>query len=75
MGKSKSQHVVPNDSGWAVKKGGSSKATTIVQTQEKAIEIAKGIAKQQGAELFIHGRDGKIRERNSYGNDSFPPKG
>ncbi|EGD1666955.1 DUF2188 domain-containing protein, partial [Escherichia coli] len=23
----------------------------------------------------IHGRDGQIRERDSYGNDPFPPKG
>lgn len=70
----KTQHVVPNDDGWAVKKGGSDRATKIVPTQKEAIEIAKEISKNQGAELFIHGNDGKIRERNSYGNDPFPPK-
>jgi hypothetical protein len=74
MAKSKTQHVVPNQGDWAVKKGGSDRATTIVSTQKEAIEIAKEIAKNQGAELFIHGKGGQIRERNSYGNDPFPPK-
>jgi hypothetical protein len=75
MSKGKSQHVVPRDGEWAVKRGGSERATTIVSTQQEAIKIAKGIAQNQRAELFIHGRDGQIRERNSYGNDSFPPEG
>jgi hypothetical protein len=75
MSKGKSQHVVPRDGEWAVKRAGSERATTIVSTQQEAIKIAKEIAQNQGAELFIHGRDGQIRERNSYGNDSFPPKG
>lgn len=26
-------------------------------------------------ELFIHGTNGRIRGRNSYGNDPYPPKG
>ncbi|HEY5746113.1 MAG TPA: DUF2188 domain-containing protein [Chryseolinea sp.] len=75
MSKGKTQHVVPHDNHWAVKKGGSDRSTAIVPTQKQAIEIAKEISKNQGAELFIHGRDGQIRERNSYGNDNFPPKG
>jgi hypothetical protein len=28
----------------------------------------------QGSELLIHGQNGQIRERNSYGNDPHPPK-
>lgn len=75
MSKGKSQHVVPQDGEWAVKRGGSERATTVVPTQKEAIKIATEIAKNQGAELFIHGRDGQIRERNSHGNDDFPPKG
>ncbi|MFZ5972545.1 MAG: DUF2188 domain-containing protein [Bacteroidota bacterium] len=75
MSKGKSQHVVPHDGEWAVKRGGSERATTVVPTQKEAIKIATEIAKNQGAELFIHGRDGQIRERNSHGNDDFPPKG
>ena len=29
----------------------------------------------QETELLIHGQNGQIRERSSYGNDPFPPKG
>lgn len=75
MGKSKTQHVVPHGGDWAVKRGGSDRATTVVPTQKEAIKIATEIAKNQNAELFIHGKDGQIRERDSFGNDSYPPKG
>lgn len=60
---------------WQVKGAGNSKATSIHQTQQQAIDAAKGIAKNQKSELFIHNREGQIRDRNSYGNDPYPPKG
>jgi uncharacterized protein YdaT len=72
---SKNQHVVPHDNQWAVKGEGNSKATAVYSTQNEAIERAKEIAQNQQSELLIHGRNGQIRERNSYGNDPFPPKG
>lgn len=71
----KNQHVVPSDSGWAIKSSGSKKATKVFSTQKDAIEAARGIARRQGSELLIHGRDGKIREKNTYGTDRYPPKG
>ena len=70
----KSQHVVKDDSGWAVKKGGSTKATRHFKTQKEAIHWARGVAKRQKAEFYIHGKDGKIRAKDSYGNDPNPPK-
>lgn len=71
----KSQHVVKSsDGGWAIKKGGSSKATKIYGTQKEAIVHGREIAKSQKAEFYIHGKDGKILEKNSYGNDPLPPK-
>ena len=75
MSKSRNQHVVPRDGEWAVKGAGNSRATVIVDTQREAIQIARNIAINQGSEMFIHRSTGQIRERNSYGNDSFPPKG
>ena len=71
----KNQHVVPSGKNWAVKGAGNSKATRIVQTQKEASTIAREISKNQGSEMFIHGRNGQIRERNTYGKDPFPPKG
>ena len=71
----KNQHVVPSGKNWAVKGAGNSKATRIVETQKEASKIAREIAINQASEMFIHGRNGQIRERNTYGNDPFPPKG
>jgi len=72
---SKNQHVVPHQDGWAVKGEGNSRATSVQPTQQKAIEVAREIAKNNQAELVIHGRDGQIRAKDSYGSDPFPPKG
>jgi hypothetical protein len=71
----RNQHVVPHDEGWAVRGEGNDRVTSIHDTQAAAIEAGKAIAENQQSELFIHGRDGRIRERNTYGNDPFPPKG
>ena len=71
----KNQHVVPHDDQWAVLGEGNSKATVLYSTQQQAIEHAKTIAKNQQSELLIHGKNGQIRERNSYGHDPYPPKG
>lgn len=75
MSKRRNQHVVKHPSGWAIKGAGNFKATKVLNTQAEAISIAKEIAKNQNAELVIHGRNVKIREKNSYGDDTFPPKG
>lgn len=75
MSKGKNQHVVKHPDGWAVKGAGNEKSTKVVNTQKEAIGIAKGIAQNQNSELLIHGKNGQIREKNSYGNDDFPPKG
>lgn len=69
------QHVLPRDDGWAVKRAGASRDTKIFSKQSDAIEHAKDIAKNNNSELFIHSRNGRIRERNTYGKDTYPPKG
>lgn len=70
----KNQHVVKHEDGWAVKGAGNSKATKVTRTQEEAIAKAEEIARNQKSDTKIHGRDGKIRAGNSYGNDPHPPK-
>jgi hypothetical protein len=70
-----SQHVVPNQNGgWSVRKTGSSRASKVFSTQNDAIDYARSRAKEEKLELYIHRRDGTIRERDSYGNDPMPPK-
>lgn len=71
----KNQHVVPHGDKWAVRGAGNERVTSIFETQEAASERAREIAINQQSELFIHRPNGQIRERNSYGNDPFPPKG
>lgn len=69
------QHVVPRGSGWAVKGEGNSRATAITSTKQEAIDKARNIARNQGAELIIHNRNGKISQKDSHGRDPYPPKG
>jgi hypothetical protein len=71
----KNQHVVPHDKDWAVKGEGNSRATAIVNTQQEAIDIARTISQNQKSELFIHNRQGQIRERDSHGHDPRNIKG
>ncbi len=68
------QHVVPHQGDWAVRGEGNQRATSIHETQTAAIEAAREIAINHGAEMIIHGRDGRIRDKDSFGRDSFPPQ-
>ncbi|HEX8696102.1 MAG TPA: DUF2188 domain-containing protein [Longimicrobium sp.] len=72
---SKNQHVVPQQGKWAVREPGARTNTSVHGTQDEAIKAAREIARKYGSELVIHGRDGRIREKSSYGNDPHPPKG
>ena len=71
----KNQHVVPHGNQWAVKGEKNEKATKIVDTQTEAIKLARGIAINQKSEVVIHRPNGQIRDKDSYGNDDYPPKG
>lgn len=71
----KNQHVVKRDNGWAIRGEGNSRDTKIYGTQKEANQRAIEIATNNKSEVIIHGKDGKIREKNSYGNDSYPPRG
>lgn len=71
----KNQHVVPHADGWAVQGEGNGRATSVHDTQADATARAREIAQNNHSEVLIHGRNGQIRERDSYGNDPFPPRG
>jgi len=70
----KNVHVAPHPDGWAVKKDGAERASSIHKTQAQAADAGRKTAKAEGSELRIHGRDGKIRDSDSFGNDPHPPK-
>lgn len=69
-------HIVPaGNHGWAVAVEGTDGATTHYPTQEEAISAGTEKAKQDKVELLIHGEDGAIRARNSFGHDPRTVKG
>ena len=70
------QRVVHTPNGrWAVHGDGNKKNTAVYDTQNEAITRGREIARNNKVELFICGRDGRIRERNTYGKDNCPPRG
>lgn len=76
MNATKHIHVTPRaNSGWNVVNEKQPKPVATTLTQAQAIQIATNQAKVERCDVIIHGQDGKIRERHSYGNDPYPPKG
>ena len=74
MSKKPPVHTVPHDDGWANRREGSDRVNKIYPTKKEAQQAGRATAKREGTEHLIHNRDGKIGERNSYGNDPHPPK-
>lgn len=70
----KNQHVVKHEKGWAVRGAGNAKASAVFGTQAEAIETGRRIAQNQCSELVVHGRNGRIRDRDSFGGDPNPPR-
>ena len=75
MAKGKNQHVTKHGENWQVIGAGNERPTKVLDTQKKAIEIARQIAINQQSELVIHGRNGQIRDKDSFGNDPRNIKG
>lgn len=71
----KNYNVFKNDDGWSVKGQGNERVSAKTQTQEEAIKIGKSLAQKSQGELSVHGVNGKIREKNSYGDDPRQIKG
>jgi hypothetical protein len=65
-------HTVKTGSGWANKQG----SQVVSEHRKKPAAEAEGRreAKRDQTEHVIHGRNGRIQEKNSYGNDPNPPK-
>lgn len=62
-----SYHVVPGAGGWVVRYVGGSEAASTHRTQLSAVKNAKKKARSAGYDLVIHGKDGLVRHRYSYG--------
>jgi hypothetical protein len=69
----KSVHVVPSGDEWAIEEGG--QQMSVHRTQEEAEKIAREEAIRAHAELVVHGRDGRIERKDSFGHDPRSVKG
>lgn len=70
----KNIHIVPDGAHWAVKKEGAKQPISTHRTKDQADRQARKQAKKDKVELVIHGKDGKIQDKDSFGNDPHPPK-
>ena len=69
-------HVVPNAArgGWDVKRNGAEKASAHTERKEDAVKIGRKLSRNAGSELVIHGKDGRIQQKDSHGSDPCPPR-
>ncbi len=62
----RSYHAVPTDKGWAVKREGNQRATSVHNTQKEAWHVAREWAKKHETSAVKHGMDGSVKEESSY---------
>ena len=73
MTKGKNVHVVPHNDGWAARTENSNKVLKQFETKVQATDYGRNVARNQQSELVIHGLNGRIQDKDSYGNDPCPP--
>ena len=76
LSKSNSIWVSPrsDDNSWIVKRSGVTRPARVFNNQKDAIDYGRNYAAKEKTELVIQGRNGKIRSKDSYGNDPLPPR-
>ena len=60
-------HVVPQEDQWRLEVGGEIRST--YSTQAEAVSEGRQVAEKERSELVIHGEGGRVREKDSHGND------
>jgi hypothetical protein len=73
MGRERGVNVVRRDEQWAVIRDGAARASGRFGRQRDAIARGRGLARRDGAELRIQGRDGRWRDADSFGHNPSPP--
>ena len=67
-------HVVPREDGWAVRREGAQRDSSRHDRKSEAMDAARGTARRERVEVVEHGKDGRIQDSDSYGNDPNPPR-
>ena len=72
---SKSYHVIAKlNGGWSVKKAGATRASKSFDTQKEAVEYGRNISKNNAMALMIHGKNGRLLDKESFEKDSNSSK-
>ncbi|MDX6587247.1 MAG: hypothetical protein QOI31_1720 [Solirubrobacterales bacterium] len=67
-------HVVHRQGLWRVDVEGSGESSRHLN-KEAAVAAGRRLGRQLRSELYIHGLDGRIQERETYRRDPYPPPG
>jgi hypothetical protein len=73
----KNVHTTYNkqEKNWRNISEGATKPSKVYDTKAEAQAAGRQQAIKNKSEHLIHNQGGKISQRNSYGNDDFPPRG
>ena len=63
------------DGKWESKREGAERASKVTDKQSESWKYSKQKARESRGEAVLKGRNGRIRERNTYRKDPFPPRG
>jgi hypothetical protein len=68
--------VSPGDDGrWRLQREGTKRASAVFERQRDAIQRGRELASHAHSELIIQGTDGRIRAKDSHGNDPRSSRG
>ena len=67
----KNQHVTPKGDKWQL---ATPKQQNYLTSKLKQKSSVKTKQEKNHSELLVHGKDGRIRSKDSFGNDPYPPK-
>ena len=70
----KNVHTVHNEKGWTNRYENSNRTLGYYDTKAKAQEAGREKEIKNGSEHIIHGLNGRIQNKNSYGGDPCPPR-
>jgi hypothetical protein len=62
------------DGRWEVQREGSQRPSKVEDRKADAEQLARDLGRQDGVEVIVQGRNGRIQQRESYGRDPFPPR-
>ena len=57
----------PSRRGWSVTRAG--RTLSHHRTQKRAVTVGRRVAKRSRVDLVTHGSDGRVRSKDSYGNE------